>query len=351
MLKNIKINSFRGLNNVKINDLKKVNLFVGKNNCGKTSVLEGIYLLTNPQSILELMETRYYYKSKTINLENFMLSLFKNMDMENNNISIIGEFLNNEKKLKKELNITSDLNLTEYQIDNNENIKMKLNVNVVYNGEENNNIKNNISIIDIYDSGISIKSKKPIKKYVDLSSKYITPYINLKKLPEIITLLIVNKNMDNIIKILQKIEPSIKNIIVGADRLIYCDIGKSKYMPINIMGDGFLKILYIMCIISHTKNGYVFIDEIENGFHYSALKTLWKGIFESSEKFNVQVFATTHSWECIKAYNIVYKEIYDKNNNDDIKLYRVEYKKNSHNIVGYNSEDIDFATNNNWEIR
>jgi AAA15 family ATPase/GTPase len=53
--------------------------------------------------------------------------------------------------------------------------------------------------------------------------------------------------------------------------------------------------------VASSKNGIVFIDEVENGVHYSVLSKLWEATAEFAERFNTQVFATTHSLECIRA--------------------------------------------------
>ena len=45
MLNEFGVGGYRGLKDLELNDLKKVNIFIGSNNCGKTSILEAIILL------------------------------------------------------------------------------------------------------------------------------------------------------------------------------------------------------------------------------------------------------------------------------------------------------------------
>ena len=71
------------------------------------------------------------------------------------------------------------------------------------------------------------------------------------------------------------------------------------------MGDGINRILTIILSMVNVENGYFFIDEFENGLHYSVQKDLWKMIFYLAEKLNIQVFATTHSSDCINAFQEV----------------------------------------------
>jgi AAA15 family ATPase/GTPase len=56
------------------------------------------------------------------------------------------------------------------------------------------------------------------------------------------------------------------------------------------------------------KNGILLIDEFENGLHYSIQEKIWGYIFDLAEKLNIQVFATTHSWDCIESFSKVARE-------------------------------------------
>ena len=72
------------------------------------------------------------------------------------------------------------------------------------------------------------------------------------------------------------------------------------------------------------KNGILLLDEAESGLHYSTQQELWRLIFELADKYNVQVFATTHSNDCIKSF----AEISDQYNNDSLML-RLEKRDNN----------------------
>jgi AAA15 family ATPase/GTPase len=68
------------------------------------------------------------------------------------------------------------------------------------------------------------------------------------------------------------------------------------------MGDGVLRILQLVLGIYPATNGILLIDEFENGLHFSIQEQLWKLIFELAKTLDIQVFATTHSWDCIEAF-------------------------------------------------
>ena len=88
------------------------------------------------------------------------------------------------------------------------------------------------------------------------------------------------------------------------------------------------------------------IDEFENGLHYSVQKKVWNIIFTLAEKFNVQVFATTHSDDCIKAFGSHWNQ-----NKDFATLHRIDYENNEHSAVPYIFEDLNDALSTNTEVR
>jgi len=58
MLRTLGITSFRGLREFAMSGLGRVNLLVGTNNCGKTTVLEAIHVLAAPGSALPLWQAQ-----------------------------------------------------------------------------------------------------------------------------------------------------------------------------------------------------------------------------------------------------------------------------------------------------
>lgn len=73
-------------------------------------------------------------------------------------------------------------------------------------------------------------------------------------------------------------------------------------LPIRSLGDGMLRAFSIVLALVNARDGILLIDEFENGIHYTALPDLWRLIFQVARRLNVQVFATTHSWDCIEGF-------------------------------------------------
>mgnify|MGYP000098855450 FL=1 len=76
-------------------------------------------------------------------------------------------------------------------------------------------------------------------------------------------------------------------------------------VPLGSMGDGMLRVLQIVLKAFAAQDGFLLIDEFENGLHYSVQEKIWDLIFELAEQLNIQVFATTHSWDCIESFSKV----------------------------------------------
>lgn len=84
--------------------------------------------------------------------------------------------------------------------------------------------------------------------------------------------------------------------------------GSSKRIPLKSLGDGAVRILHIILAMVNAKEGVLLLDEAENGLHWSVQQQLWKIIFHLSNALNIQVFATTHSKDCIAGFQEAWQE-------------------------------------------
>lgn len=76
-------------------------------------------------------------------------------------------------------------------------------------------------------------------------------------------------------------------------------------IPLGSMGDGMMRILQLLLLLAPARRGFYLVDEFENGLHYSVQERVWQMIFTLARANDVQVFATTHSWDCIEAFRNV----------------------------------------------
>ncbi|MCA6072489.1 MAG: AAA family ATPase [Endomicrobium sp.] len=352
LFKSVNINNFRSLKNLQIKDLKLVNLLIGKNSCGKTSVLEALFLLigaNNPTLPISIQNLR----QMSIHSGNDLKYLFNDFNISNT-IDINAETANNKKM---SLEISPLVGLFE--------------VNNSFNNGENKDIFPQPSTTEVCNNdvmkGLHYKftgvSGKSFDFNFNLASgrlptntpppevlgAYITPR-NMLSMWHAVDRSIMNKSENEIVDVLKEISDDIIGIKMGANNSVYLDVkGKKELSPINVMGDGIAKVVFILATLRLMKNGILLIDEIENGLHFSSLKLLWKAIFKACQLYNVQILATTHSYECIKSF---YDE-YDSNKElgDGISLIRLDKKNNEFRVVSYDEENIKTAMENEMEVR
>ena len=80
---------------------------------------------------------------------------------------------------------------------------------------------------------------------------------------------------------------------------IYADIGLARLVPAQLLGEGMSRILNLALAISVVPNGIVLVDEFENGLHYTVMEKVWRAVAAFARSYDVQLFATTHSRECV----------------------------------------------------
>lgn len=122
--------------------------------------------------------------------------------------------------------------------------------------------------------------------------------------------------------------------------------GIDEPVPIRSLGDGMQRMLGIALALVNAENGLLLIDEIENGLHYSVQTDLWRLIFQVSQRLNIQVFATSHSWDCIEAFQKATQE-----NEQEGVLIRLEHKKGEVVATVFDENELAIATREQIEIR
>ena len=343
MFKKIEIKRFRGIKDAVIGDFKRVNLFFGRNNCGKSSLLDALFLatgLSNPLLPINVNVMRGYNKTRLKDLElnfynldsaqpihicvenkekrNIEISLFENnkrdVSFDTNTIDIHSNVIEGEYGLKFNFEINDELFESELRFD----------------------LSTTTNTIDFP------------KKYVEsLRCIYLTPKYDFNTSIQGLENILKNKDEDFIIEGLRFIEPRVKDFIFTEEG-IFVDIGIEKRIPINMMGDGVRKIVSLLTVIYDCRDGIVLIDEISNGFHYSVMSNLWNVIIKAAIKNNTQLFITTHDYDSIKGLRDTALNIYDENV-ATFKLLRTS--DDELKALHYSLESVDYSINQEIEIR
>jgi AAA15 family ATPase/GTPase len=125
-------------------------------------------------------------------------------------------------------------------------------------------------------------------------------------------------------------------------------INSNTVLPLQSMGDGINRILSIILALIHSEKGFLLIDEFENGLHHSVQEKLWEIIFELSNILDIQVFATTHSEDCIAGFESVLNM---PEKGFDGRLIRLDLVDDKIQYVAYSKQEIGIAMENDIETR
>lgn len=350
MLKDIRIQNYRGIKDLHIKDFKRINLLVGDNNSGKTSVLEAIGLSTN-YNITGVIAFEYFRESGRLSPVQIL----------EQNLWDDFEYLFNEKRF-------SDGFFLESTLQNSDNTEDKITLNCNLSNEIGKFLgtpiltaidqsKNN-SLIARYseNGGNSVVlgysrdgTNNPIsnsRKFVNVSLISSAPAKSSELMP-MMKKVVEENGEDFFSKIAQEIDPKIKAIKTASDR-IYADIGKIS-VPLKYVGDGLIGVLNILLRIRELKNGILLVDEIENGLHWKTQKILWRAVIAAAAENNVQIIATTHSREMIASLSEVCEEGLIER--DDFAVFSLDKDGDKNYVTDYRKEDLQFRLNSGGEIR
>ena len=346
MIESLKIKNFKNLNGLEIPHLSQINLISGQNNVGKSTLLEAIAIYTNPSQIIEILSERDEYplykeenETERINQNtNAFSSLFTDRKDEVSENNII-EISDKENTLSIQFSYFSPKTDIEY-------IKKVITIT---------RQNKTVSILHLNSPIDSLNQRLGIDNDSNIIIKLNTEPIGTEYIANFFDNIALTEKEDNVIGALQIIEPNLNKLAFIAEsqyrfrRPIVTLKGSNRRFPLKSMGDGINHILSIILALVNCENGCLLIDEIDNGLHYSVQENLWRVIFDLAKKLNIQVFATTHSNDCINSFTEVLKE---ENNASIGGFYRMQKRKSGRiELVEYNAEELNSVSEHNIEIR
>ena len=362
MLKSVKIENFRGFKSFELQQLGRINLLVGENNSGKTSILEAIQLLCsrcNLEILRERMNNRseYFYDDELRREgeigrdgELDIRHLFYGHEIEPGSQLSIIDHNQNKLTLSIELSPSDEKIPDELQ---------ELQFRVSWTPE----LADETFILPLSSNGglpvfhirkFRTNSKNPRPKTLFITSSSL----KTDQMIELFNQVVLTPDEKIIEQALNKIDSKIQRIAaVNPQRLRYSPYSRNGFVllisdkkqrvPIGSMGDGIWRILGLALAIVSAKDGYLFVDEIDTGLHFTAMSDMWKMIWDTAKKLNVQVFATTHNSDCWQSL----ADIAEKENvtDDGIRIHRIE--KGKEKSIVFNEAQIVIAAERELEVR
>ena len=315
MLSSIRISNYRGFKDCKVSDLGRVNIFAGMNNSGKTTLLEALFLWSaagNPQFAFNPIVVRVDVPVETVLLPTavpnvmpaagYMWStawqpMFHSLATDTP-IKIVGAHeslgtlelkISTERSKSVVLSRTADTNedhpddlLFRYgRKDDGELclIRIKTQGGTKYDVEGTGEVEVPLQSIfeGMYNIAIDVERLSKLKK---------------------------EKADASVLKAIQMVDDSVKSIEIGimdGRAVILADVGLSDRLPLQTLGAGPQRIATLATSAAAVAGGVLLIDEFDAGLHYSKLGDVWRALHAIAVDRDVQVFATTHSYECVRA--------------------------------------------------
>lgn len=389
-LTSLRIENFRSLKNFEVKRLGHVNLIVGKNNSGKSSVLEALRIYAagaTPSTMQEIAESHdeKFQLSESDDVKDMIELPYENFftgrkfpSVDDNPIYIgssdKSHFLLLRHELGKMISIVKlidneDRLVRQYQ---------RVSKPDVINGTEDYEIHSiNVErhdgqfkriIIDPESTGRTSFASRGWNNIVP-SSYLPTQFISIDEIASIWDtiqftehgdfirqgLKLISSDIENLAFVSNEIEPPYSRYRkqMTSQRQAKLKLaGVSKAVSLNSMGDGVLRVLQLLLKAFPARNGILLIDEFENGLHYSVQERIWESLFELAKILNIQVFATTHSWDCIESFS----KVATRREDSEGVLFRVgrsARKSDSDSVIAteFNEEQLKNITQSDVEVR
>ena len=352
MIKQVNLENFRGFSSIELSDLRKFSIISGKNNSGKSSILEGVFLALDyraPDSFAVLNNVRGLpvLTSPAVLWEPLFFNLLKS-----NDITINLKFEDKELELKYSWDDSFAL----------ANDAPAMLGQFISSTQATYSLKFSFTYGDILENGHFVMGSQGIFRNMEREQNSFIqlPVIqyfhssrgNSNSLVAELFGIAVRKNKKNqIIDILKIIDNSISDMaaVVSLDQSqLYANV-RGQWLPLRLAGDGFDRLLLIVASLIAYPNSILMVDEIDAGFHYSVYEKFWEAVMNVAEEQNCQIIATTHSYDFLESAVRTVKKIEKQ---DDFCYFRLGKDKKGEAVAHRYSADLLYsATEENLEVR
>jgi AAA15 family ATPase/GTPase len=367
-LENVTIHQFRGLRDLELKDLGRINLLVGLNNSGKTSVLEALSVYCHPLDIKVWLSTANQREQDIgvyrIRLLDAIKWLFTHnsasiVEPDKPIILISSTGLFSVKKL-----IASYEEMEQISLSEESNIRNISNEEEIEN-EDTPRVKKGIKLkIEVFaDDGYQLSLfgeppacitdfllwederfyRLPGKREPSLKTSVVTPSSHRSEVGQfrLLSEATFQNFKADVIQLLKQIDNNISDIeillppeSISSRFNIYIQHKKLGLAPVSTFGDGIRRLLHIALKLASVKGGILLIDELESTIHTEALQSSFQWLVKWCTEMDVQLFATTHSLEAVDALLEVTES------DSDLVLYRLEPKEGKTKVVRHDGHRL-----------
>ena len=346
------IKNFKALRHIELNDMKRMTLISGRNNIGKSTLLEALFLYMDHLSGDSFGKLNGFRNTIGMGVEGLWEPLFYQMNTENPILITVTDdgrtgqlkYERDNQYLPSSISGLSEEVLASFRADTRSSYSLACRFTEDDYEEHGHFSLNGNGVLKDFSTSLPGNENQPMKP-----TKFMNNLLfrNYDVLVNDVGKVELSGEKQKLVRALQEMDPAIEDIVTlavhGITQLYIRTAGK--LMPLRYAGDGIAKLLSICLSIMCQQNGLVLIDEIESGFHYSMYGRLWKLIDHISRRANCQVVATTHSYELISGV------INNIDHSDDFCYYRIGRKKENTVACRFDYSTLHGALASEMEVR
>jgi predicted ATP-dependent endonuclease of OLD family len=360
LLKEFHIRNFRCFEDLLLPKLGRVNLIVGKNNVGKSSILEAIRIYASngqPEVLWDTVKSRDEHKQAK-RAGQALLTLFRDRSDVNDAIELGPRDDRLLISVQYQRETRNDDGSIQYTLMENPEGESLIDVR-----------------LDLVVKSESSQRRLPLMRdfetYMRRDIAFRREQIRAEALPRFQSVFVAANGLtqdlqaqlwdevalssleQDVINSLRLIVPNLERIsLIGSKE----ERGRSPFVkltegvgpiPLRRLGDGVNRLFGMALALVTSQQGILLVDEIENGIHYSVQERLWRFILDVSRRLNVQVFATSHSWDCVKSFQTATADC----SADEGILTRLEFADGSVRASQFDEPELEIATREHIEIR
>jgi energy-coupling factor transporter ATP-binding protein EcfA2 len=355
----IRIQRFRQFQTFELAGLTRVNLLVGKNNAGKTSLLEAIEMLASggrASSLLwsarrrgeDLPVTSEAYRSRQLDVRHLFLGHKLEVGLSFELLARSGNVETAVRcKVEHAPRVGGQVELAPDDMDLQPQLALLLQGSETPEG------------ILLPVSPVGILLADPSRRQ-PVAMQGASPVVFLgtegapaESLQQIWDSLVLTSEEEKVTAAMKIIEPSIERLaftsqeVRGPGTAFVKLVGEDQRIPLGSLGDGTRRLLALAIFLARATGGLLLVDEIDTGLHYTTLESMWKFVIETARRLDVQVFATSHSGDCVRA--LAWLQSDDPDLAAAVSVHTVE--KGADAAVLYSAAEIETAARHHIEVR
>ncbi len=355
MLRDLTIKNYRCFKDFSIDGLARVNLIVGQNNSGKTSFLEAVYLLVNQQnpfSLLELLCNRGEY-GEVVDIQREFIYQFTHIFHNHQPNPQLESSIQIESH--SENTLVAKVRLLTTKEFNGRSAVSPYRLQFRYSNPEypvsESEVEEGINLPLAYDFAFRNSFTSSVRQpgpHQFVAARHLDfPYLT-KLWNQIIT---SPHKEDLVVQGLRILEPQLVDFRFTSQPTaggVLVNLGNQQTrLPLSSMGDGMRRILTLSMSAVAAEQGVLLVDEIDTGLYHGTQTHMWQLLIEMAQQLNVQIFATTHSWDCVRAF----QEALEATDQSLGLLFRLDRQFGQIRPVKYEAGELAIAVREAIEVR